>query len=224
MQPVNDLYFVVDQSSIRLECFGTGTLQWNSSTGLEIPLATSGNIYQSYDPTSDALSLVIRNFTSITTSTYTCMTDLTDMQNNPISESVLVTSCKWRERERERKREREKEREKYVARITLSTSFSTANPAVIIQSRVQYVLAGSSTTLEARAFASPAESAIVQWYHKGRLIDAANEAQYTVTSSGDIHMLTVQSVSEDEIGEYRIVVIVNGVNATDGIMLDFPGS
>ena len=63
----------------------------------------------------------------------------------------------------------------------------------------------------------------MQWYHKGRLIDAANEAQYTATLSGDIRMLTVDRVSETEIGEYTIVVILNGVNATDGIMLDFPG-
>ena len=55
MQQVNDLYFVEDQSSVRLECFGSGNLQWNSSTGLEIPVATSGNIYQSYDSTRDAL-------------------------------------------------------------------------------------------------------------------------------------------------------------------------
>ena len=63
----------------------------------------------------------------------------------------------------------------------------------------------------------------MQWYHEGRLIDAANEAQYTATSSGDIHMLTVDRVSETEIGGYMIVVILNGVNATDRIMLDFPG-
>ena len=73
-------------------------------------------------------------------------------------------------------------------------------------------------------FASPPESAVVQWYHEGRLIDDASESQYTATSSGDIHMLTVNSVSANEIGEYTIVVILNGVNATDGILLDFPGT
>ena len=100
---------------------------------------------------------------------------------------------------------------------------STANPAVIIQSRVQYVLAGTSTTLEARVFASPPESAIVQWYHEGRLIDDASESEYTASSSGDIHMLTVDSVSPNELGEYRIVVVLNGLNATDEILLHFPG-
>ena len=94
MQPVNDLYFVQDQSSVRLECFGSGNLLWNSSTRLEIPQGSSGNIYQSYDSINDVLSLVIQNFTRVTTSTYTCTTDLTDMQNKPITESVLVTSCK----------------------------------------------------------------------------------------------------------------------------------
>ena len=97
-----------------------------------------------------------------------------------------------------------------------------ANPAVVIQSRVQYVLPGTSTTLEARV--SPPDSAVVQWYHEGRLIDDASEAEYTATSSGDIRMLTVVSVSENEIGEYTIVVTFNGVNATDGILMEFPGS
>ena len=99
----------------------------------------------------------------------------------------------------------------------------TANPAVIIQSQVQYVLSGSSTTLEATILASPAESAVVQWYHRGRLIDDVNEAQYTATSSGDIRRLRVDNVSSNKIGEYTIVVIVNGMNATDGVMLAFPG-
>ena len=72
-------------------------------------------------------------------------------------------------------------------------------------------------------FASPAESAVVQWYHEGRLIDDANEADYTINSRGDIRMLTVDSVSKDEIGRYTVVVILNGVNVTDQISLEFPG-
>ena len=118
---------------------------------------------------------------------------------------------------------REREREKREER-KLNFSLSTANPVIIIRSRVQYVLAGHSTTLEARVFASPAESAVVQWYHEGRLIDDANEADYTINSRGDIRMLTVDSVSEDEIGRYTVEVILNGVNVTDQISLEFPGS
>ena len=73
-------------------------------------------------------------------------------------------------------------------------------------------------------FASPTESAVVVWYHKGRLIDDANEPQYTATSSGDIHRLMVASVGENEVGEYTIVVTLDGLNATDGIVLNFPGT
>ena len=122
--------------------------------------------------------------------------------------------------------ERERERENRVdtAKINLILSLSTVNPAVVIRSRVQYVLAGHSTTLEARVFASPAESAVVQWYHEGRLIDDANETDYTINSRGDICMLTVDSVSKDKIGRYTVVVILNGVNVTDQISLEFPGS
>ena len=122
------------------------------------------------------------------------------------------------------KRERERENRVDTAKINLILSLSTVNPAVVIRSRVQYVLAGHSTTLEARVFASPAESAVVQWYHEGRLIDDANEADYTINSRGDIRMLTVDSVSEDEIGRYTVEVILNGVNVTDQISLEFPGS
>ena len=79
----------------------------------------------------------------------------------------------------ERERERERERE---------------NPAVIIQSEVQNVLPGpgSSATLEARVFASTSESAVVQWYHRRRLIDDATESSYTATSAGDSYRQTVR--------------------------------
>ena len=101
---------------------------------------------------------------------------------------------------------------------------STANPDVIIQSEIQYVLTGSSTTLEARVFASAPESAVVQWYHRERLINDATEAKYTATSAGDLYRLTVHGVSENEVGEYTIVVTLNGRNATDRITLNLPGT
>ena len=221
MQPVNDLYSVENEARVRLECSGTGILQWTSSTGLEIPPDRSGDIYQSYDHIRDALALVIQNFTSVTIATYTCMIDLTDAHNMSISISVLITNCKWRERERERERERRRERE-YAARII--TCSSTANPAVIILSPVQYVLPSSSTALEARVFASPLSLAVVQWYHQGRLIDDTTEASYATNSSGDIYTLRVNGVSANEVGEYSIVVTLNGLNVTDRITLLFPGS
>ncbi len=97
MQPINDLYFVENEASVRLECRGTGNLQWSrsSSTGvnLQIPSDQSNNTYQTYDHTRDALALVIRNFSSITIATYTCTTNLTDAHNSPITTSILITSC-----------------------------------------------------------------------------------------------------------------------------------
>lgn len=85
------------------------------------------------------------------------------------------------------------------------------------------MLSGTSTTLEARVFASPSNTATVSWYHRGALLDPANDARYTTSSSGDMYSLTVSSVSEAEVGEYTIVVSLNGVTANDTIMLTFPG-
>ena len=94
MLSISDLYVVEEESRVSLECFGTGRLEWTSSLGFEIPLNVSEEIYQSYDQTRDALALTIKNFTSQTNATYTCTTELTDSQNNPISVSVLITSSK----------------------------------------------------------------------------------------------------------------------------------
>ena len=73
-------------------------------------------------------------------------------------------------------------------------------------------------------FASPLSQAVVQWYHEGRLIDDATESSYTASSDGDLYRLRVNGVSENEVGEYTIVVTLNGVNATDEIALHFPGT
>ena len=100
----------------------------------------------------------------------------------------------------------------------------TANPAVIIQSQVQYVLPDSSTTLEARVFASPLDQAVVQWYHRGRLINDNAEIPYTASSNGDLYRLTVNSVSGNEVGEYSIVVSLNGLRASDRITVLFSGT
>lgn len=83
-----------EESYVSLECFGTGTLEWTRSTGEDISSDESENIYQIYNQRRDVLTLVIRNFTSLTTGVYTCMTNLTDAHNNPITASLLITSCK----------------------------------------------------------------------------------------------------------------------------------
>ena len=92
--PVEDLHFAEEESSVRLECFGSGSLKWTSSTGLNISSSDLENIHQSYDPTRDALTLVIMNLTSINSATYTCMTNLNDTHNIPLAVSILITSCK----------------------------------------------------------------------------------------------------------------------------------
>lgn len=93
-QIVEDLHFAEEGSSVRLECLGTGNLKWRSSSGLDISSSDLENVYQSYDPTRDALTLVIVNFTSINTATYTCMTNLNDAHNTPLEISIFITSCK----------------------------------------------------------------------------------------------------------------------------------
>ena len=102
-------------------------------------------------------------------------------------------------------------------------STPTANPAVVIHSRFRYILPGNSTTLEARVFASPPDSATVRWYHKERLISPSTEVKYRATSTGDIYQLEVTNIGQNEVGLYRIVVSLNGASANDTIMLSFPG-
>ena len=92
----------------------------------------------------------------------------------------------------------------------------------MIHSRFQYVLPGNSTALEARVFASPAESATITWYHNERLINTS-EVRYRATSDGDIYRLEVNNVTQNVVGLYRIVVSLNGMSANDTIMLSFPG-
>jgi hypothetical protein len=92
---------------------------------------------------------------------------------------------------------------------------------------VQYVpvpVGNSTTIIEATVHASPADSAVVvQWYHNATLIDTSNDTGYTTSQDGSRHRLEIESVSESELGEYTIVVSIDGVNATDEIILKFHG-
>ena len=76
-----------------MECFGTGDLQWSSSSGLDISSNQSGDIHWSYDHTRDALALVIQNFTASYTAVYTCTSDLAVLGSDPLAFSLLITSC-----------------------------------------------------------------------------------------------------------------------------------
>ena len=71
----------------------------------------------------------------------------------------------------------------------------------------------------------PADSAVVQWYHNATLIDASIETGYSTSTSqdGSRHRLEIDSVGESELGEYVIVVSIDGANATDEIILKFHG-
>ena len=73
-------------------------------------------------------------------------------------------------------------------------------------------------------YASPADLALVQWYHETRFINTLNETGYTASQYGDIHRLEIESVGENELGEYTIVVTLEGLNTTDDIILKFLGS
>ena len=215
----SDIYSVEDQSSVMLECFGTRNLQWNSSTGLEISLNRSDDIYWSYDHTRDALALVIQNFTISYAAVYTCMSDLFMFDSGHLSLSLLITSCELFD----------VTCSPYSTYLSLSLSLSstppplTANPAVFIQSNIQYVLAGNSTTIEATVHASPADSALVQWYHNATLINTLNDTRYSTSQDGSAHRLEIENVSDNELGEYEVVVSVGGVNASDEITLEFFG-
>ena len=73
-------------------------------------------------------------------------------------------------------------------------------------------------------YASPADSALVQWYHNATHINTLNDTVYTTRSQdGGTHRLEIENVSENELGEYVIVVSIDGVNATDEITLEFIG-
>ena len=73
--------------------------------------------------------------------------------------------------------------------------------------------------------ASPADSAVVQWYHNATLINTSNETGYSTSTSqdGSRHRLEIDSVSESELGVYVIVLSIDGDNATDEIILKFHG-
>ena len=77
-------------------------------------------------------------------------------------------------------------------------------------------------------FISPPESAVVQWFHRGRLMDddAESSVIHSYFSRRFIasYRLTVHGASKNEVGEYTIVVTRDGRNAADRIILSLPGT
>ena len=96
----DNLASVSEDSRVEIACsgFGTSTLNWMSSTGVDIPMVNddlspdSSNIFQRYDITTRRQFLIIQRFTPTDDiAIYTCETDLTV---DRVSLSVYITSCK----------------------------------------------------------------------------------------------------------------------------------
>ena len=81
---------------MRVECFGSGTLQWTSSTpGLEITSNSQDPIYQQPDHSRSVQTLHIQSFDDDALSIYTCATDLLDSTNNAVQVAVFITNCEF---------------------------------------------------------------------------------------------------------------------------------
>ena len=91
---LGDLLFAPEGSVIKAECFGSGILQWQNSSGSRISSNSQSMFYQEADPSRSVQTLNIRNFTRDTIDTYTCMTDLTTDGQTPVQLSLFITSCK----------------------------------------------------------------------------------------------------------------------------------
>lgn len=97
---------------------------------------------------------------------------------------------------------------------------ATANPAVFISSETQYVLAGTSTDIEASVYANPTLDEI-QWYHGGELVNRETEPRYSFDNGGEI--LRIESIDEELLGRYEVVVRIGNQSASDDIILAIPG-
>ncbi len=65
----------------------------------------------------------------------------------------------------------------------------------------------------------------VAWFFQGMLLDTTNNPRYSVSvaESGSLQMLSVVNVNADVLGQYSVVVTVDGQNATDSVQLLHPG-
>ena len=99
----------------------------------------------------------------------------------------------------------------------------TANPAVFISTKLKYVLPGDSSTLIATVYAFPQEDAIAEWYLNGQRINIDSDNRYSSNTDGNQYTLQLRSVDASLLGEYEIVVTVQGQNSSDFVNLTFPG-
>jgi len=95
-----------------------------------------------------------------------------------------------------------------------------ADPAVFISPDVQYVLEGESLSIEAGVFAS--STPMVQWFHRGQLIDINSDPQVSQQMTTNLYTLTVANVDNLRLGEYSIVATLNGQMSTDSVNVTYP--
>ncbi len=90
----NGLIQISDSSRVKVHCTGSGTLSWHSSSGADIPVATTLsptiNVFQRRDVNNNRQTLTIQSFSSENIAVYTCRTDLT-ISNNSIFTSIFIT-------------------------------------------------------------------------------------------------------------------------------------
>ncbi len=86
---------ISDGTMFEIHCSGSGTLRWESSSRIPIPVNTdinpSDNLYQRSDPLNNEQLLIIQSFSSAEEAVYTCSTDL-EVNGNTARESLFVTS------------------------------------------------------------------------------------------------------------------------------------
>ena len=90
--PLRDMITVDSGAEVTIECFGSGDLQWTSSTGQEVSTdMESSNLYQLFISSRDVQVLHIRNFSSSNAAaTYTCTTNLTSESGDTVEIAVTL--------------------------------------------------------------------------------------------------------------------------------------
>ena len=68
---------------------------WTSSNRALIPTNQSGTLFQTFDSIGEQVSLIFQSFSFNEVAVYTCESSLSDINDVPITESVLVTTCEF---------------------------------------------------------------------------------------------------------------------------------
>lgn len=96
----------------------------------------------------------------------------------------------------------------------LNLSFLAADPAIYIPpGDVIYAAEGSVAEIIATVYSSNTINLIVEWYHRGNLINTESDARYTASMQGTLYTLTIMGVETDLLGMYHAVVTHNRGNS-----------